>query len=131
MVRPRGVFERTSHQDRGAHQVQAWQRARISLGTNEQAAAGVPRAVRHCVRACGEFPQVREYREIEDGSARLEKARSVHDEYVPEGSAARGWKRESDLPPEDLEEFQQVWDPGAPRRCRECGKALRGCENWG
>ena len=32
--------------------------------------------------------------------------------------------KESDLPPADLEEFQKVWDPDAPGRCRECGKAL-------
>ena len=32
--------------------------------------------------------------------------------------------KESDLPPVDLEEFQKVWDPDAPNRCRECGKAL-------
>ena len=33
-------------------------------------------------------------------------------------------KKESDLPPADVEEFQKVWDPEAPRRCRECNKAL-------
>ena len=41
-------------------------------------------------------------------------------------SPACGWKKESDLPPPDLVEFQRVWDPDAPARCLECGKALPG-----
>ena len=40
----------------------------------------------------------------------------------PEGGQA-AWKNESDLPPEVLEQFQRVWDPDAPQRCRECSKA--------
>ncbi len=35
-------------------------------------------------------------------------------------------KKESDLPPEELEEFRKVWDPDRPRRCRECSGALPG-----
>ena len=32
-------------------------------------------------------------------------------------------RKESDLAPEDLEGFQQVWDKDAPKRCYECNKA--------
>ena len=35
-----------------------------------------------------------------------------------------GWKKEGDLPPTELEAFQQVWDPKAPARCRECNSSL-------
>jgi len=45
-------------------------------------------------------------------------------QYAPEGSEARAWKKECSLPPADLEEFQRVWDPSAPDRCRRCSKAL-------
>ena len=34
------------------------------------------------------------------------------------------YRKESDLPPKVLEEFQKVWDAAAPRRCRECSNAL-------
>ena len=44
--------------------------------------------------------------------------------YVPIGSKACEWRKESDLPPEELEAFQKVWTSTAPRRCRECNKAL-------
>jgi len=47
-------------------------------------------------------------------------------QYVPLDSPARSWKKECDIPPDDLEMFQRVWDPKAPRRCRECAKALTG-----
>ena len=43
--------------------------------------------------------------------------------YCPESEAA-AWKKEGDLPPRDMEEFQRVWNPKAPSRCRECRKAL-------
>ena len=33
-------------------------------------------------------------------------------------------RKESDLAPEDLEGFQQVWDKDAPKRCYECNKAI-------
>jgi len=33
------------------------------------------------------------------------------------------WKKESDLPPAELEAFQQVWGK-APARCRECNSSL-------
>ena len=46
--------------------------------------------------------------------------------YVPEDSPARGWRKESDVPPADLVGFQRVWNPDAPARCHECGKALAG-----
>ena len=39
-------------------------------------------------------------------------------------SGAATAKKESDLAPEDVEEFQKSWGPEAPRRCRECNKAL-------
>ena len=34
------------------------------------------------------------------------------------------YKREVDLEPALLEEFQRVWDPEAPSRCRACSKAI-------
>ena len=40
--------------------------------------------------------------------------------------AGGGWAKESDLPPAILTEFQQIWNPDAPERCRECAKALVG-----
>ena len=40
--------------------------------------------------------------------------------------AGAQWKRESDLPPALLTDFQQLWNPDAPERCRECAKALVG-----
>jgi hypothetical protein len=43
--------------------------------------------------------------------------------YAP-GSAAAAWKKEADLPPSDLVEFQRVWDRSAPLRCEECSKPL-------
>ena len=46
--------------------------------------------------------------------------------YVPQGSPARKWKKESDVPPADRAQFLRVWNPDAPARCHECGKALAG-----
>ena len=40
--------------------------------------------------------------------------------------AGATYKRECDLPPALLSDFQWVWHPDAPSRCRECGKALTG-----
>eukprot|EP00973_Karenia_brevis_P061966 8618317-Karenia_brevis.AAC.1 len=40
--------------------------------------------------------------------------------------AGVSWAKESDLPPAILTEFQQIWNPDAPERCRECAKALEG-----
>jgi hypothetical protein len=51
------------------------------------------------------------------------KALALYAQYAAEESEARGWRKESDLPPTELEAFQKVWGP-APRRCRECNKAL-------
>lgn len=45
--------------------------------------------------------------------------------YRPDSCEA-AWKKESDLPPHDLAEFQRIWDSSAPSRCLECGKAIRG-----
>ena len=45
--------------------------------------------------------------------------------YRP-GSPEAAWKRESDLPPRDMVEFQRVWDPDAPSRCLECSEPLKG-----
>ena len=58
----------------------------------------------------------------------------VHTESVQKASVLRlyrvyagtEYKRECDLPPALLSDFQQVWHPDAPSRCRECGKALTG-----
>jgi hypothetical protein len=33
------------------------------------------------------------------------------------------WRKECDLPPDELTAFQRVWEPDAPERCCECGKA--------
>ena len=32
------------------------------------------------------------------------------------------WKKERDLPPKVLQEFERVWDSAAPERCLECNK---------
>ena len=60
---------------------------------------------------------------IRGGIPQKAKTLALYARYVPEGSEARGWRKESDLPPAELEAFQKVWGP-APRRCRECNKAL-------
>ena len=60
---------------------------------------------------------------IHDVSTQKSKCLALYAKYVPEESQARGWRKESDLPPAELEAFQKVWGP-APRRCRECNKAL-------
>ena len=59
---------------------------------------------------------------------------NVHTEAVQKMSALRlykayagaPWGKECDLPPALLTDFQQLWNPEAPERCRECGKALVG-----
>ena len=33
------------------------------------------------------------------------------------------WRKEVDLPPDELTAFQRVWEPDAPERCSECSKA--------
>ena len=48
--------------------------------------------------------------------------------YRPESREA-AWKKECDLPPGDLAEFQRIWDTRAPNRCLECGKAIRGASS--
>ncbi len=61
---------------------------------------------------------------IRDATTQKSKCLKLYAQYVPKDSEARGWGKESDLPPEALEEFQRVWDPSAPYRCRECNRAL-------
>jgi hypothetical protein len=36
--------------------------------------------------------------------------------------AAPDWRKECDLPPNVLQDFQRVWEPAAPERCLECNK---------
>ena len=43
--------------------------------------------------------------------------------YAPGGPEA-AWKKEGDLPPREMVEFQRVWDPNAPERCLECRKPI-------
>jgi len=43
----------------------------------------------------------------------------VFEMYSDEGL---GWRKESDLPPNVLQEFERVWEPAAPERCLECNK---------
>ncbi len=45
--------------------------------------------------------------------------------YAP-GSREAAWKKEGDLPPRDMVDFQRVWDTEAPNRCLECRKPLEG-----
>ena len=45
--------------------------------------------------------------------------------YLPDSPEA-AWKKEGDMPPRDMVEFQRVWNPEAPNRCQECRKAIRG-----
>jgi len=45
--------------------------------------------------------------------------------YAPDSREA-AWKKEGDLPPRDMVEFQRVWDAEAPNRCLECRKPLEG-----
>jgi hypothetical protein len=33
------------------------------------------------------------------------------------------WRKECDLPPDELTAFQRVWEPNAPERCSECNKS--------
>ena len=57
------------------------------------------------------------------GSATAQKAAclKLYGKYAP--AEARAWKNECNLPPDELEQFQRLWDPSAPERCRECAKA--------
>ena len=48
----------------------------------------------------------------------------LYGQYAPQGAEARAWKKESELPPDTLEQFLRIWDKTAPERCRECRKAL-------
>ena len=36
--------------------------------------------------------------------------------------AAPGWRKECDLPPNVLQQFERIWEPAAPERCLECNK---------
>ena len=49
----------------------------------------------------------------------------LYAQYRP-GSEEASWEKEGDLPPRAMEEFQRVWKPDAPSRCRECRKKLEG-----
>ena len=42
--------------------------------------------------------------------------------YIPP-QEAQSYKTESSLPPDELQRFQRVFNPGAPERCWECGRA--------
>ena len=44
--------------------------------------------------------------------------------YAEYAEIGKEWRIEKNLPPEEKEQFQRVWDPDAPRLCRTCGKAL-------
>ena len=44
--------------------------------------------------------------------------------YHPTSEEAK-WKREGELPPIVMQEFQRVWEPTAPSRCHECRKPLK------
>ena len=44
--------------------------------------------------------------------------------YHPTSEEAK-WKREGELPPLVMQEFQRVWEPTAPSRCHECRKPLK------
>ena len=61
---------------------------------------------------------------LNDTVKQKSKVLQLYGEYNAEDGSS--WKKECDLPPEELEQFQRVWDPDAPNRCRECGKALKG-----
>ena len=47
----------------------------------------------------------------------------LYGQYVPEEADARAWKKECNLPPDVLENFQRIWDADAPERCHECCSA--------
>jgi len=44
--------------------------------------------------------------------------------YHPTSEEAK-WKREGELPPIVMQEFQRVWESTAPSRCHECRKPLK------
>ena len=47
---------------------------------------------------------------------------ALYSRYSPEHS----WHKEAHIPPGLREEFQRIWNPQAPKRCRECAAALTG-----
>ena len=46
----------------------------------------------------------------------------LYSRYAPECQ----WRKEAHIPPGLREEFQRIWNPQAPKRCRECAAALTG-----
>ena len=47
----------------------------------------------------------------------------LYGQYMPEEAEARGWKKECDLPPGDLEVFRRAW--GQHKKiCLECAKLV-------
>ena len=46
----------------------------------------------------------------------------LYSRYAPECQ----WRKEAHIPPGLREEFQRIWNPQAPTRCKECAAALTG-----
>jgi len=47
---------------------------------------------------------------------------ALYSRYSPDHS----WHKEAHIPPGLREEFQRIWNPQAPKRCKECAAALTG-----
>ena len=57
-----------------------------------------------------------------DKAAQKTAILQLYSRYVPECP----WRKESEIPPGLREEFQRIWNPQAPKRCRECAAKLAG-----
>ena len=68
----------------------------------------------------------RKYLELFRGNVHTEAVQKMSALRLYKAYACAPWTKECDLPPALLTEFQLLWNPEAPERCRECGKALVG-----
>ena len=75
---------------------------------------------------CGLVDFARKYLELFQSKVRAVATQKASVLRLYGRYAGTTWVKESDLPPALLTEFQQVWHPEAPERCRECSKALVG-----
>ena len=57
-----------------------------------------------------------------DKAAQKTAILQLYSRYKPECQ----WRKDSDIPPGLREEFQRIWNPEAPKRCKECAAALTG-----
>ncbi len=68
------------------------------------------------IEVCLQYLKEQGWKSCPGNRAVLRKGKTMICVYVDDVCAAG--------PPEELEDFRKVWDPDAPRHCRECNGAL-------